>query len=104
MEINFMEPAQRGAVAQFDFKMFFEITVKLDASPMNLASLAGIFQHGHKQIAHPLQLDFAGAARPGLGDERVDAAAVEHLNPQTHPAIGTTKLFADCAAFNAQHQ
>jgi hypothetical protein len=104
VKVQFMQPAHRGAVAQLDLELFLEIPVELDAGPMDLAGPRGIVQHRHQQIAHALQFDFAAAAGPGLGDQRVDAAAIEQFNPQAHHAVGPTKLLAQCGARQTQEE
>ena len=69
---------------------------------MALTNSGRIFQHGHKQIPHTLEFDFAPSAGPGPGDQGVDAAAVEQLDPQVQHAVGATKLLAERAARKAQ--
>jgi len=104
MKVQFVQPAQRGAVAQLYLELCFEIAVEFDAGPMNLVGLGGIFQDRQEQIAHALKFDFARAAGSGLGDQRIDAAAVEPLNPQAHHAIGAAELLADRGARDTQQQ
>ena len=43
--IEFVQVANRGAVAQFNGKLFFEPAVDFDARPVNLAGLRGLFEH-----------------------------------------------------------
>lgn len=65
---------------------------------MPLTNRGGIFQYRHEQIAHAFQFDFAPPARSGLGDQGVDAATIEHLNPQPQHAVGATELLAEGVA------
>ncbi|MFO1511646.1 MAG: hypothetical protein U1F83_01830 [Verrucomicrobiota bacterium] len=76
-----MQPPDGGAVAELELELFLEITVEFDGRPMPLADRGGIFQHRHEQVAHARQFDLALPARSGLGDQRVNAAAIEHLDP-----------------------
>ena len=99
-----MPPAHGGAVARVDGELFLEEAVELDARPVDRAGGRGIFQHGHEQIAHALQLHLARASGPGLGEERVEAAGVEELDPQAHHAVGATELLADGGPREAQEQ
>ena len=99
-----MPPAHGGAVAQVDGELFLEEAVELDARPVDRAGGRGIFQHGQEQIAHALQLHLARASGPGLGEERVEAAGVEELDPQAHHAVGATELLAHGGARDAQEQ
>jgi len=68
MIVQFAQLAQGRAVTQFDLQLGFEIAVELDAGPMALAGLGGVFQHRHEQIAHAFQFDFTLATRSRLGD------------------------------------
>ena len=80
------------------------MAVELDARPVDLARSGGIFQHGHQKIAHAHALHLARAAWSGPGDERVDAAAVEELDPQAHHAIRAAELLADGGPLDAQQE
>src|SRR5579871_4713362 len=102
MKVQFVQPAHRGAVAQFELELLLEITVELDAGPMHLAGLGGVFQHRHEQIADTLQFDFASPARSRLGDESIDAAPVKQLDPQPHHAISPAELLANRYAWDTQ--
>ena len=88
--------------AELQFELFLEIAVEFDGGPVALTNIGRIFQHRHMQIPHTLQFDFAPSAGSGLGDQGVDAAAVEQLDPQAQHAVGATKLLAKRAARKAQ--
>ena len=90
-----MQPAHCRTIAQFDLKLFGEITVKFDAGPMHLTGLGGVFQNRHQQITHAFQFDFAPAARARLGDQGIDATTIKQLNPQPHHSICAAKLLAE---------
>lgn len=49
-------------------------------------------------VAHAFPLHLARAAGSGPGDERVDAAAVEELDPQAHPAVSAAEVLAEVLA------
>ena len=104
MEVQFVQPADGGAVAELHLELFLEIAVEFDGGPMALADRGRIFQHRHEQIAHALQFDFAFPAWAGLGDQGINATAIEHLDPEPHHAVGATKLLAERRARQPQQQ
>ena len=71
---------------------------------MDLAGAGRVFQHRHQQIAHSLQPDLARSTGPRAGDQRVDAAAIEHLDPEANHAVRAVELLADCGTRDAQEQ
>ena len=104
MEVQFVQPPDGGAVAKLQLQLFLEKTVEFDRRPMALADCGRIFQHRHEPIAHAFQFDFAPPAGAGLGNQGVDAATIEQLNPQPEHAVGAAKLLAERAAGNPQQQ
>jgi hypothetical protein len=102
MEIQFVQPTNGRAVAEFHLQLLLEIAVEFDAGPMHLADLRRIFQDRHEQIAHSLKFDFARATGFRTRDQRINATAIEQLDPEPHHPIGPTELLADCRAGNAQ--
>src|SRR6476469_5674310 len=104
MEIEFMQPPGGRAVAQFDLELFFEIPVKFDSGPMNLAGLSGIFQDRKEQIPHTFQFGFTRTAGLRPSDQGIDSAAIEQLDPQPHHSIAPTKLKADSRPRNVQQE
>jgi hypothetical protein len=59
------------------------------------ANLGGILQHGHEQIAHAFQRHLAWTPGGFARHERVNAAAIEQFDPQTHPAVGAVAPLTD---------
>jgi hypothetical protein len=104
MKVQFVQPADGGTVTELQLQLLLEIAVEFDGRPMALAYGRRIFQHGLEQIAHALQFDFAAASRSGLGDQGINAAAIEQLNPQAQHPVGAGAEFADLSARVAQQQ
>ena len=71
---------------------------------MDDAGLGGIFQHRHEPVAHALEFDFARPPWSGPGGERIEAAAIELLDPEPHQGIGTIIELTDQSARVAEKQ
>ena len=104
MEIQFMQPAHGGAVAQLDLELFFQVSMEFHTGPMHLAGLSGIFQDRDQQIAHSFEFYFAWPARLRPRDQGIDPAAIEQFDPEPNHSIAATKLEADCGSGNVQQE
>ena len=80
------------------------ITMEFDGGPVPLANGRRIIQHGQEQIAHALQFDFAPPPKSGLGDQRVEAAAIVKFDPQTQHPVSAGAEFTDLFAGVPQQQ
>jgi hypothetical protein len=93
--VEFVQVADGGAIAQLDGQLLLEPAVDLDSGPMFLRRFLGFFEHWHEQIAQALQLDFTRTTGPRLAAQRIDAALVEHQNPQSHHTLAAAEKLGD---------
>ena len=104
VKVQLVQPADRGAITQVHAELFLEVAMHFDPSPVDHPSLRRIFQHGHEQIAHALQLHLARTMTGWLRAERINPTPIEQFNPQPHHAIGAGAERADLRAGETQQQ
>ena len=86
--VQFVETADDGAISQLHLKLFAEPTMDFDSSPVTFGCQRGVFKHWDQQVFQALQFYFASATCGSFGDQRINAPAIEHLDPKTDHSIG----------------
>ena len=71
---------------------------------MQLARFGRVLQHRDQQVAQALPADFGWPARAGFAGQRVDAAAVKHLNPEPNEPVTPVVEPADLGPRHAHEQ
>lgn len=104
VEVQLVQPAHGGAAAHIHAELFLEVAVDFDTRPVDDASLGGILQHGHEQIAHTFEPHLARTTAGAARHQRVNPAAIEQFDPQTHHAIRTHAQLTDLGAGESQQQ
>jgi len=93
--VEFVQVADGRTIAQLDGQLLLDPAVDFHSGPVFLRRFLRFFEHRHEQIAQPLQLDAARPPGPRPTAERIDAALVEHQNPQPHHAFAAAKKLGD---------
>ena len=71
---------------------------------MPFARFGRVLQHRDQQVAQALPVDLGRPARAGLAGQRIDAAAVEHFDPEPDEPIAAVVKPADLGPRHAHEQ